>query len=156
MRWLSLILARQRLNSGPNFNFTYPVRCLRVPPGVRIPQVEDRCFRELIILSVFGWLVVIVLSVVITAGNILYRASWPKILTLLTCILRVQILCFWTLSIALFLSKNAVLFIIQNTTLRRWFCLRLQVKRTQFGPIDRAIPYLRRQNPVSETLCFEE
>jgi hypothetical protein len=22
-------------------NFTYPVRCLRVPPGVRVPQIED-------------------------------------------------------------------------------------------------------------------
>jgi hypothetical protein len=22
------------------FNFTYPLRCLRVPPGVRVPQVE--------------------------------------------------------------------------------------------------------------------
>jgi hypothetical protein len=53
------------------------------------------------------------------------------------------------------------------------FYLRLQVKPTQFGPIDRASLYLRRglalsigpnwvgftwrerQNPVSETSCFE-
>jgi hypothetical protein len=45
------------------------------------------------------------------------------------------------------------------------FCLRLKVKPTQLGPIDRASPYLRtnwigftwrwRQNPVSEKLCFE-
>jgi hypothetical protein len=34
-------------------------------------------------------------------------------------------------------------------------CLRLQVKPTQLGPIDRASPYFLRQNPVSETLCFE-
>ena len=26
------------------FNFTYPLRCLRVPPGVRLPQVEYHCF----------------------------------------------------------------------------------------------------------------
>jgi hypothetical protein len=34
-------------------------------------------------------------------------------------------------------------------------CLRLQVKRTQLGTFDIASPYLRRQNPVSEILCFE-
>jgi hypothetical protein len=40
------------------------------------------------------------------------------------------------------------------------FCLRLQVKPTQLGPIDRASPYWvgftwrRRQNPVSETLVW--
>jgi hypothetical protein len=27
------------------FKFTYPLRCLRVPPGVRVPQVEYHCFR---------------------------------------------------------------------------------------------------------------
>jgi hypothetical protein len=26
-----------------SFNFTYPLRCLRVPPGVRVPQVEYHC-----------------------------------------------------------------------------------------------------------------
>jgi hypothetical protein len=26
-------------------NFTYPLRCLHVPPGVRVPQVEYHCFR---------------------------------------------------------------------------------------------------------------
>jgi hypothetical protein len=31
----------------------------------------------------------------------------------------IQILCFWTLSIVFSLSKNAVLFIFQNTTFRR-------------------------------------
>jgi hypothetical protein len=25
------------------FNFTYPVRCFRVPPGVRVQQVGDHC-----------------------------------------------------------------------------------------------------------------
>jgi hypothetical protein len=27
-------------------NFTYPVRCLRVIPGVQVPQVEDHCSRQ--------------------------------------------------------------------------------------------------------------
>jgi hypothetical protein len=27
------------------FNFTYPLRCLRVPPGVRLPQVEYHWHR---------------------------------------------------------------------------------------------------------------
>jgi hypothetical protein len=31
----------------------------------------------------------------------------------------IQILCFWALSIVLSLSKNTVLFILQNTTFRR-------------------------------------
>jgi hypothetical protein len=39
-------------------------------------------------------------------------------------------LCFWTLSIVLSLSKNTVLFIFQNIS-ETGFCLRLQVK-----PID--------------------
>jgi hypothetical protein len=35
------------------------------------------------------------------------------------------------------------------------FCLRLQVNPNQMGPIDRASPYLGRQNPLSETLSFK-
>jgi hypothetical protein len=78
-----------------------------------------------------------------------------------------QILCFWTLPIVLFLLK-------QTTFRRLWFCLRLHVEPTQLGSVDKARPYLsldgglalyfgpnwigstwrRRQNPVSETLCF--
>jgi hypothetical protein len=27
------------------FNFAYPLRCLRVPPGVRVPQVEYHCYN---------------------------------------------------------------------------------------------------------------
>jgi hypothetical protein len=27
------------------FNFAYPLRCLHVPPGVRVPQVEYHCCR---------------------------------------------------------------------------------------------------------------
>jgi hypothetical protein len=47
------------------------------------------------------------------------------------------------ISIVLSLSKNTVLFIFKNTTFRRLDCLRLQVKPTQLGPIDRDSPYLR-------------
>jgi hypothetical protein len=28
------------------FNFTYPVRCFRLPLGVRVPQVEYHCFKR--------------------------------------------------------------------------------------------------------------
>jgi hypothetical protein len=38
---LRLFLACQHFNSETDFKFTYPVKCLRVPPGVRVPQVED-------------------------------------------------------------------------------------------------------------------
>jgi hypothetical protein len=55
----------------------------------------------------------------------------------------VQTLCFWTLSIVLSLSKNAVLFILQNNVSEPGFFLRLQVKPTQLGPIDRARFYLK-------------
>jgi hypothetical protein len=62
---------------------------------------------------------------------------------------QVQILCFWTLSIVLSLYKNIVLFLqlLQNSILETGFCLCLQVKPTQLGPIARASPYLR--TPVS-------
>jgi hypothetical protein len=59
----------------------------------------------------------------------------------------IQILCFWTLSIVLSLSKNTVLFIFQNTTFQTGFHLCLQVKPTQLGPIDRDSPYLRTPVP---------
>jgi hypothetical protein len=58
-----------------------------------------------------------------------------------------KLLCFWTLSIVLFLSKNTVLFIFQNTTFWRLDSVCLQVKPTQLGPIDRDCPYL--QTPVT-------
>jgi hypothetical protein len=45
-------------------------------------------------------------------------------------------LCFWMLSIVLFLFKK------HNIT-ETGFCLRLQVGPSQLGPIDRASPYLR-------------
>jgi hypothetical protein len=55
----------------------------------------------------------------------------------------IQILCFWTLSIILSLSRNTVVFIFQNNVSETGFCLRLQVKPTQLGPIDRASPEIR-------------
>jgi hypothetical protein len=49
-------------------------------------------------------------------------------------------LVFWTL--------YTVLFIFQNNVSETGFCLRLQVKPTQFGPIDRASPSLRTIGPI--------
>jgi hypothetical protein len=62
----------------------------------------------------------------------------------------VQILCFWTLSIVLSLSKNNVLFIFQNNMLETGFCLCLQVEPSQLGPIDRATPYLQTPLPTPD------
>jgi hypothetical protein len=53
-----------------------------------------------------------------------------------------KILCFWTLSIVLSLSKNTVLFIFKNNVSETKFCLLLQVKSAQLGPVDRVSPYL--------------
>jgi hypothetical protein len=58
-------------------------------------------------------------------------------------------------SSCLYLKNSAVYFLKHNVS-ETGFCLRLQVKPTPLAPIDRASPYLRRQNPVSETLCFEK
>jgi hypothetical protein len=61
----------------------------------------------------------------------------------------VQILCFWTLSIGLSLSKNTALFILQNKVSETGYCLRLQVKPTQLGLVDRASPDLQTPVPAS-------
>jgi hypothetical protein len=61
-----------------------------------------------------------------------------------------QILCFWALSIALSSYKNSLLFILQNNVSKTEFCLRLQVKTIQLGPMDRARPYLRTENKAKE------
>jgi hypothetical protein len=42
-------------------------------------------------------------------------------------------------------SKNTVLFIFQNNVSETGFYLRLQVKPTQLGPIDRASPDFRKE-----------
>jgi hypothetical protein len=47
-----------------------------------------------------------------------------------------QLLCFWTLSIVLFLFKT-------HNVSDTGSCRRLQVEPTQLGRIDRASPYLR-------------
>jgi hypothetical protein len=54
----------------------------------------------------------------------------------------VQILCFWTLSIILFLSKSPSCFYLKTYVSETGFCLHLQVKPIQLVPIHRANPYL--------------
>jgi hypothetical protein len=51
-------------------------------------------------------------------------------------------ICFWTLSIILFLSKITVMFIFQNSVLETGFYLWFLVKPTQLDPISRASRYL--------------
>jgi hypothetical protein len=55
--------------------------------------------------------------------------------------------------------SNAILFFYLKHVSEAGFCLRLQVKLTQLGPISRLSLYLRiwkrRQNSFSETLCFK-
>jgi hypothetical protein len=53
---------------------------------------------------------------------------------------KVQILYFWTLSIIFSLSKNRSLYFSKHDVSETGFCLRLQVKPTQLGPIERASP----------------
>jgi hypothetical protein len=43
---LALIIQCLSRNNIYFFNFTYPLRCLRVPPGVHVPQVEYHWPRE--------------------------------------------------------------------------------------------------------------
>jgi hypothetical protein len=59
------------------------------------------------------------------------------------------ILCFWTLSIVLSLSKNHPVYFSRHNVLETGFCLCLQVKPTQLGPIDRASPHLWTSVPAS-------
>jgi hypothetical protein len=62
----------------------------------------------------------------------------------------VQILSLWTLSIVPSLSKNTVLFILKTQRFGDWFLSPSLSKTYLIGPYLRR----RRQNPVSETLCF--
>jgi hypothetical protein len=55
----------------------------------------------------------------------------------------VQILRVCTLSIVLSLSKNGPIYFSKHSVSETGFCLRLLVKPTQLGQIDRASPYLR-------------
>ena len=43
---LALIIQCLSWNNTFFFNFTYPLICLRFPPGVRVPQVEYHCSRQ--------------------------------------------------------------------------------------------------------------
>jgi hypothetical protein len=55
---------------------------------------------------------------------------------------RVANIRFWTLSIILSLSKNCPVYFSKHNISETGFCLSLQVKPTQLGPIDRTSPYL--------------
>jgi hypothetical protein len=53
--------------------------------------------------------------------------------------LKIQIFCFWTLSIApFFYVKHRPVYISKHNVSETGFCLRLRVKPTQLSPIDRA------------------
>jgi hypothetical protein len=56
---------------------------------------------------------------------------------------RVQILRCWTLSSFRLYLKHRSVYFSKHAVSENGFCLRLQVKPTQMGPIDRASPYLR-------------
>jgi hypothetical protein len=58
-------------------------------------------------------------------------------------VLKIQILRFWTLSIVLFISKTSSCLYFKTQCFGDWLYLCLQVKPTQFGPLDRVSLYLR-------------
>jgi hypothetical protein len=62
--------------------------------------------------------------------------------------LLLQVLCFWTFFIVLSLSKNRPVYFSKHNVSDTGICLRLQVKPTQLGPINRASPYLRTPVPA--------
>jgi hypothetical protein len=66
--------------------------------------------------------------------------SGPNRMTVVTLFIIIQILCFWTLSIV-FVYRH--LYFSKHNVSETGFCLRLQVKSAQLGPIDRASPCLR-------------
>jgi hypothetical protein len=55
-----------------------------------------------------------------------------------------QVLYFRTLSIVLYLSKTCSVYFSKHSVSETGFCLRLQVKPTQLGPMDKANFSLRR------------
>jgi hypothetical protein len=59
-----------------------------------------------------------------------------------------SVLCFWTLFIVLSLSKIRPVYFSKHNISETGFCLRLQVKPTEWGPIDRSSPYLRTPVPA--------
>jgi hypothetical protein len=50
---------------------------------------------------------------------------------------------------------KTALFIFQNNVSETGFCLRLQVKPTQLGPIDRASPYLRTESSLRNVVFWK-
>jgi hypothetical protein len=60
----------------------------------------------------------------------------------------IWLICSWTLSIVLSLSKNRPVFSSKHYVSETGFCLRPQVKPALLGPIDRASPYLRTPTPA--------
>jgi hypothetical protein len=73
-----------------------------------------------------------------------FRVQFPaRTPTIITEVFLVQILRFRTLSIVLSLFKLSSFFLSKHNVSETGFCLRLQVKPTQLGQIDRASSYLR-------------
>jgi hypothetical protein len=66
-------------------------------------------------------------------------------LTGLDTMFLIHLLCFWTLSIILFLFKT-------HNVSDIGFCLGLQVEPTQLGPTDRDSPYLRTPAQTQERI----
>jgi hypothetical protein len=62
---------------------------------------------------------------------------------------KVKILCFWTLAIVLSCLNHRPLYISNHDVSETGLSLRLQVKPTQLGPIDRASLYFRTPVPAS-------
>jgi hypothetical protein len=56
-------------------------------------------------------------------------------------------------SSCLYLKKHRPVYISKHNVSDTGFCLRLQVKSTQLGPIDRANPYLRCRRSFSVVLA---
>jgi hypothetical protein len=46
-------------------------------------------------------------------------------------------------------------YVLKHNDSETGLCLRPQVKPTLLGPISKASPYLWRQSPVSESLCYK-
>jgi hypothetical protein len=54
-----------------------------------------------------------------------------------------------------FMYKHCPVYISKHSVSETGFCLRLQVKPTQLGPIDRAGPYLRTESSLRNVVRFQ-
>jgi hypothetical protein len=61
---------------------------------------------------------------------------------------KVQILCFGHYPCPVFIYKHHPVYFSKQNVSDNGFCLRLQVKPTQLGPIDKTSPYLRTPVPA--------